>query len=237
MKLISSAAFILAASVAVSSQASAADTADYSQEQIASAFDVAFGVAVTSRYMSRGTALSKGPALQGYIEPSYGIFYAGAWFSTITGDLGGVVSEDDIELDLYLGIRPEFGNLSLDIGYARYLYDQSGDCCGEFYAKATYAFNDTFSAGGEIYFDPNSDATYGVLNGSIALPHDFSFSAAVGTYLDSKSDDVVDWNAGISYTFNDLVTLDGRYHDSNVDPARFVVSISFDTSWSALRSR
>lgn len=238
MKLIRSAAVILAASVAISSQAFAADEAGYSQEQIASAFDVAFGVAVTSRYVSRGATLSDGPALQGYIEPSYGMFYAGVWFSTLDGDRATGNPDDNLEIDLYAGIRPEFGNLSLDFGYARYLYDDSGDDfrSGELYAKATYAFNDTFSAGGEIYFDPKWDTLYGVLNGSVALPYDFTFSAAVGGRLDSDSDDV-DWNAGISYTFNDMLTIDGRYHDSKNYASRFVVSVSFDTSWSALRGR
>lgn len=235
MKVIRNTAIALAATVALSSSAFAADDS-VTQEEIASAFDVAFGVAVTSRYMSRGNVLSTGPAVQGYIEPSYGIFYAGAWFSSLNGTLNGIDPDDDFELDLYLGVRPEFGNLSLDIGYARYLYDASGDCCGELYAKATYAFTDIFSAGGELYFDPEADTTYGVLNAEVGLPYDFTLSAAVGTWLDDSSDNV-DWNVGVSYTFNDLVTIDGRYHDSNFDHGRFVASISLDTSWSALRRK
>src|SRR5690606_37881837 len=124
-----------------------------------------------------------------YIEPSYGIFYAGLWFSTVSG-VGGYTADDDLEYDLYLGVRPEFGNLSLDFGYVRYLYDSSGDdCrCGELYAKATYAFTDMFSAGGEIYYDPKWETTYGVLNAEVSLPYDFAVSAAVGTWLHSGSD-------------------------------------------------
>ena len=235
MKIIRNAAFALAATFAASSSAFAAD-GGYTQEEIASAFDVAFGAAITSRYISRGYDNSDGPAFQGYIEPSYGMFYGGVWFSTIDGDFATGDPDDDIEVDLYLGIRPEFGNLALDFGYTRFVYDSSGDCCGEFHAKATYAFNETFSAGGELYFDPDADVTYGVANASVVLPHDFTFSAAFGGRLDSGSDNI-DWNAGLSYTFNDLVTLDGRYHDSNHSPGRFVVSLSFDTSWSALRKR
>lgn len=232
MKVIRNTAIALAATVALSSSAFAADDS-VTQEEIASAFDVAFGVSVTSRYMSRGNALSTGAALQGYIEPSYGIFYVGAWFSTL-GDWGP--GSDQVELDLYAGIRPEFGNLSLDLGYARYVYDETRDCCGELYAKATYAFTDTFSAGGELYFDPDVDTVYGVANAEVVLPYDFTLSAAVGTWLDDSSDNV-DWNVGVSYTFNDLVTIDGRYHDSNFDHGRFVASISLDTSWSALRRK
>lgn len=235
-KLIRNAAFLAAAAV-LSSPAFAADDIA-TQDEIASKFDVAFGAAITSRYISRGVDLSDGPAFQAYIEPSYGMFYAGVWLSTIDGDLGGVVSADDIEFDVYVGVRPEFGALALDFGYTRYLYDSSGDCCGEFHAKATYTFTEQFSAGGELYYDPDSEAVYGVANAAVVLPYDVTLSGAVGTWLDDSSDDV-DWNVGLSYTFNDTVTLDGRYHDSDnpANAGRFVVSLSFDTSWSALRRK
>ena len=43
---------------------------------IASLFDIAFGVSVTSDYISRGITLSgNDPAIQGYIEPSIGMAY------------------------------------------------------------------------------------------------------------------------------------------------------------------
>ncbi|HRP78935.1 MAG TPA: TorF family putative porin [Aquamicrobium sp.] len=233
--IIRTAAFLAAA--ALSSPALAADDVA-SQEEIASKFDVAFGVALTSRYISRGVDLSDGPALQAYIEPSYGIFYAGVWLSTIDGDLGGVEPGDDIEFDLYVGIRPEFGSLALDFGYTRFVYDSSGDCCGEFHAKATYTFTEQFSAGGELYYDPDSEGLYGVANAAVVLPYDVTLSGAVGAWLDDNNDDI-DWNIGLSYTFNDTVTLDGRYHDSDnpANAGRFVVSLSFDTSWSALRRK
>ncbi len=230
MNIIRNAAIALAATVAFSSSAIAADDIA-TQEEIASAFDVAFGLSLTSRYVSRGLALSDGPALQGYIEPTYGIFYAGAWFSTIGGD-----QVDDVEVDLYVGARPEFGNLSLDFGYVHYLYDESDDS-GELYAKASYAFTDFFSAGGEIYYDHILETTYGAANVEIGLPYDFTLSAAVGKYFEGDDEGNVDWNVGVSYTFNDLVTIDGRYHDSNFDHGRFVASISLDTSWSALRRK
>ncbi len=234
MKLIRHAA-ILAAATVLSSTAFAADDAA-TQEEIASKFDIAFGAAVTSRYISRGADQSDGPAFQAYIEPSYGIFYAGIWASSVDGATVGIDPEDDFEIDFYAGIRPEFGNLALDLGYARYVYSASGDdCrCGEFYAKATYTFTEQFSAGGEIYYDPEWETTYGVVNAAVVLPYDVTLSAAYGEWLTS-GDDRRDWNVGLSYTVADAFTIDGRYHDSNFDHGRFVVSLSVDTSWSALR--
>lgn len=211
-------------------QSFAADTFAPSEEEIASAIDIAFGATITSRYVSRGVDFSDGPALQGYIEASYDLVYAGIWASTVDGP--NVDPADDVEFNLYVGLRPTFGDLTLDFGYVHYLYDDTGSCCGELYAKASYDFTEAFSAGAEIYQDLRFDTTYGALTAAFVLPYDFTVSGAVGTWFDGDHD----WNVGLSYTFADTLTLDGRYHDSNHSPARFVVSLSVDTSWSALRS-
>ena len=219
-----------AAAVAISTGAQAADA---TQEEIASKFDVAFGAAVTTQYVSRGVRQSDGFAVSGYIEPSYDMFYAGVWASNIGPTL---TAPDTVEIDLYAGIRPTFGNLSLDFGYAHYLYDQSGTVGGEIYGKASYAFNDTFTGGVELYQDVWNNATYGAVNAEVALPYDFTLSAALGSNFTTGN---VDWNAGVSYTFADTVTLDLRYHGTNGvdDPAfgdRIVATLSLDTAISKL---
>lgn len=220
MRTIRRIAIALAASTLVSTSAYAAD--EYtSQEEIASAIEVAFGATLTSRYVSRGVAQTTGPAVQAYIEPSYGIFYAGIWASNVSLD------PDKLEYDLYAGIRPEFGALSLDLGYVHYFYDRTGSYSGEWYAKANYAFTEEFSAGGEIYYDHKYDTTYGVLNAELSLPENFSVSGGFGTWFD----DTNDWNVGVSYTFQEKVTFDLRYHDSNHGPAYFIASVSFDGSF------
>lgn len=220
MKLIRTMAVLAASASFAATSAYAADSYA-TQEEISSAIEVAFGATITSRYVSRGVANSDGPALQAYLEPSYGMFYAGVWASTVDLD------PDDVEIDLYVGIRPQFGDLSLDIGYVRYLYDNTGDCCGEIYGKADYAFTDAFSAGVELYFDPENDTTYGVVGAEVGLPYDFTLSGGVGTWFE----DDMDWNVGLSYTFEDMITIDARYHDSDHSPARFVASLSFDSSF------
>ena len=228
MKNFGLAAMLAAAAFALASPARAADDVA-SQQEIASAIDVAFGVAVTSQYVARGIAQSTGPAVQAYIEPSFGIFYVGAWASTVSPSIIG--AGDNIELDLYGGVRPEFGNLSLDLGYVHYLYDGSGSCCGEAYLKASYAFTDNISAGAEIYHNL-TDFSYGEVNASLSgLPWELAASAAVGTDFNGGTN----WNAGLSRTFADMFTVDLRYHDHSAGPALFVATLSFDTSWSALK--
>ena len=56
MKSLRIATLALAASAVLASSALAADEVEVTQEQIASAFDIAFGATLTSRYVSRGVA-------------------------------------------------------------------------------------------------------------------------------------------------------------------------------------
>lgn len=202
-----------------------------SQEAIQSKFDLAFGAAVTSNYIFRGITQSNDkPAFQAYMEASYGLVYAGLWGSSVD-------FEDDNkgELDITVGVRPEFGNLSLDVGYVRYLYSADGDCCGEAFAKADYKINDMFSVGAEVFHDFDAETTYLRGHGSVALPADFELSGGFGAYTQFKQHD---WDVGVSRTFADVATLDLRYHgyDDDVDTThKFAASLSFDTSLSSLR--
>jgi uncharacterized protein (TIGR02001 family) len=221
----------IAALFALFSASTALAADDMSQEAIQSKFDLAFGAAIASNYIFRGVTQSNDkPAFQAYMEASYGMFYAGLWGSTVD-------FEDDNkgELDITVGVRPEFGNLTLDIGYVRYLYTADGDCCGEAFAKADYAINDTFGIGAEVFHDFEAETTYLRGHGSVALPAEFEFSGGIGTYAQFTQ---LDWDAGVSRTFADAVTLDLRYHgyDDDVDTThKFAASLSFDTSLSSLR--
>lgn len=206
------------------------DPAAAAQEKIQNAIDIAFGATITSDYISRGVSNSDGkPAFQAYMEASYGMAYAGLWGSSV--DFG---DDNTAELDLYAGIRPEFGKVTLDIGYARYLYNDDGDCCGEAYVKADYAINDDFSAGGEAFHDFAAQTTYLRAKASYALPQDFSVSGGIGAYTDGSA---TDWDAGVSRSFGESITADLSYHgrDDGVDITHKIgVSLSFDSSISAL---
>ncbi len=198
------------------------------------AFDIAFGAAFTTDYVSRGTSQSAGPAVQGYVEASYGMVYAGVWASSVSPAITG----GNAEIDVYGGIRPEFGDLSLDLGYVHYFYAPGGSCCGELYAKGNYAFTDKFSGGLEFYHDVVLNTNWGAAGVEVSgLPLELTVSGKVGSDFGSLGLGVtkVAWDAGVSRTFADTVTLDLRYHDSNVDPARFVATLSVDSSLSALK--
>jgi uncharacterized protein (TIGR02001 family) len=195
-------------------------------------FALNYGVAVTSNYISDGTTQSNdNPALQGYVEGSYGMFYGGLWSSTVDfgddAELGG----DQVEFDLYAGIRPSFGDLSLDLSYYRYLYDDSGDCCGEFVLIAEYPVADFGAVGAEFDYDPVGDTRWGELAGALTFAEVWEVGGAVGSDFGSEEwgkDDKVAWNAGVTRGLGDFASVDLRYHDSNYDPGTAVLSIFLD---------
>ncbi|HEV7307617.1 TorF family putative porin [Ensifer sp.] len=225
------------ASITCSTSSSAEDKVEIETAPLAaedSLFDVTFGLAFVSDYISEGVSLTENrPALQGYVEATYDIFYAGTWLSNIRTD--GIA---DTEIDLYAGIRPTFGDLSLGFGYTHYYYPKDPTDYGELNATASYAFTERFSAGGSYYHDIFVDTDWLEANASLKdLPFELEASGTLGTDFGSYGFEIHDiaWDLGVSRTFADTMTVDLRYYDSTVDHGRVVLKLSFDTSWSAMR--
>lgn len=239
--------------VTLAAPALAADEGVAEEAATESMFDVAFGASVTSDYISRGiTQTNHNPAVQGYVELDYGIAYASAWASNV--DFAGA---KDTEIDLSVGIRPEFDPFSFDFGYTHFVYaNNASPAYGEFFALIDFAATDDLTLGTDVFFAPDysqagGSALYGEASVEYALPWNFSASAAVGYQAFAASlglPDYLAWNAGISWTWNDTLTVDLRYWDTNLSTAgcaslmapnacdaRVVATLSVDTSWSALR--
>lgn len=188
--------------------------------------EISFGVALTSDYIFRGTSQSGGdPALQGYAEAGLGGLYLGAWGSTVKLD------EDRAELDLYAGYRGAIGELAYDLGYVRYLYDESGDCCGEAYVSLDYAFQGVGTLGTSVLHDPEFDTSWAEIRAGRELSEAWAIDGAIGTdfgTLELGDDDKLAWTVGVTRAIGELAGLDVRYHDSNYDPGRFVATIALD---------
>lgn len=190
---------------------------------LAQGVTVSGGLALTSDYVSSGLTQTDGdPALQGYVEmETAGGFYAGIWASNV--DLGG----DDIEVDLYLGFRNELASgISYDLGYYRYFYDDSGNCCGEIILSMGVPLGDSASLTPRIAWDPEYDG----LNTSLAL--DVSVSDQIG--LMAKIGKVRDgqeyYQVGASYALTDATSMDLSWHDSDVEDSKVVFTLSYDVT-------
>ena len=81
-------------------------------------FDYAFGVKLQSNYMSRGVSQTANrPGATAYAELRYGWLYAGVQPWNVD-----LPTRPTAEVDVYAGIRPVWGPLTLDVGVIGYLY-------------------------------------------------------------------------------------------------------------------
>ncbi|MEZ5870379.1 MAG: TorF family putative porin [Nitratireductor sp.] len=196
-------------------------------EKFSSRIDLSWGVALTSNYVSNGITQSDDkPAAQGYVEISSGIVYTSLWMSSVRlgDDIDGY---DNVEFDLAWGIRPELGPLAFDIGYYRYLYDRTGNCCGEWIATADWKLTDALTVKGGVKYDPASQSRLAKAGFELGFAEKFSVSAE---YQENLVDHVNDWNAGFGYQLSDTLSLDLRYHDSEISDPRYVATLAWDFS-------
>lgn len=92
-----------------------------------------WNLGVTSDYVFRGFSQNKGlPAIQGGVDLTYGIFYAGTWLSNVdfapfaTDPINGDAVKAPVENDWYFGFRPVAkgpgGDYNFDFGVIAYTY-------------------------------------------------------------------------------------------------------------------
>jgi uncharacterized protein (TIGR02001 family) len=218
-------------------------------------FDVAFGAALTSDYISGGVSQTGGkPAVQGYVEANYNIFYIGTWASNV--DFG---VEPDAEIDVYAGIRPEIDRAAFDLGYQHYFYaNDTSPNYGAIVGSAEYYATDAFTIGGDISFSPDYSqmgdyALWFEGTADYALPANFGVSAALAYqyYADSLGlPNYWTWNAGIYWSWEETVTIDLRYVGSDLSRGdcallmsrsacgnRVMATLTVDTAASAFLGR
>jgi len=181
-----------------------------------------WGGTVTSNYISRGvTQTLNRPAFQPWVEVESNGFYGGLWASNVNFGPG---DPDRFEIDIYGGYRWSIENTSFDIGYARYLYDRSGDCCGEAYGLVSHEAG-TLTMFGGVYFGHSgairiNDAHAGI---SVEVMERLSASTTLG-----HGGGVTYANVGVTYAINDNYEVDARVHRSTALGTRAVISASFN---------
>lgn len=162
------------------------------------------------------------------------IGYAGVWVSNV--DFG---DSTDTEYDLYAGVKPVLGPVSLDFGAIRYGYTKDHNNWEYWELKAAGSVPvGPATVGAAFFYSPNTtgpgniDSYYYELNASTAIPDTkFSVSGAVGKQDFEGPGDYTTWNAGVGYAVTDSVGLDFRYIDTDAHEfgklykARFVATV------------
>lgn len=183
-----------------------------------------FNIGGYSEYVFRGySQTDEDPAIQGGVDVGMGMFYAGAWASNV--DFG---DSTDFEFDLYAGVKPAVGAVTLDLGVVYYGYaDQPSGAdydYWEFKAAGSVPAGPA-SLGVAVYYSPEffgntGDAWYYEANAAVSIPDTrFSVSGAIGRQEVDLAGDYTTWNAGVGFAVTDNITLDVRYWDTNVSEA------------------
>ena len=153
----------------------------------------------------------------------------------------------------------EKNKAAFDIGWVQYVYaDDISPTYGEAYVLAEYYATDQLTLGANAYVAPDYSQAGGVagfLEGTVdyALSNGFGVAGGLGYQAFESSlglDDYWTWNAGAYWSWKDTTKIDLRYVDSNLDKpgcaglasahacgARFMATLSFDTSASALAGK
>lgn len=218
-------------------------------------------VALTSDYVFRGISQTQSdPAIQGGMDATTGIFYAGVWGSSLDfGSIGGLAVDSGFELDLYAGVRPVFGPVTFDIGVIGYLYPGSDlDFLGvgdvnywEIKAGASIAPVEGLTIGGALYYSPEftlggGDSLYAELNAAYTINEHIAVSGALGNqsvdtagYFFTPGTDVdsyTTWNLGATLSAHGF-GLDLRYFDASEDIENLVGEVVSDERFVATLRR
>lgn len=180
---------------------------------------ISFNLGAATDYVFRGVSnTDENPQVFGGADVTNGMFYAGVWVSNVDFN-----DSTDAEYDLYVGITPTLGAVSLDLGvlYYGYIDAPSGSDLDyvELQAKATVPVG-PMTLGAGLYYSPDSyahvdTAMYYEVNADYAFNDRVSFSAALGRQTFDGAGDYTTWNAGIGYALTDNIGVDLRYHDTD----------------------
>jgi hypothetical protein len=205
-----------------------------------------YGASLMTEFNIRGISASNHqPAVAAHFEPRYNLRDNLQAYGRVEVDSIFLGNRAEASINLYAGIRPTFGNLTVDYGWWQRVFPgevcvttpaNSGVCLippnlnyGEIFAKPTYQVDKWLSLGGGVYWSPSvlnsgDPATYVQGMAKYILPTLRIGSRSFGSFL---SADVGHWyregtpyasytNWNVGLTFTSkYYALDLRYSDTS----------------------
>jgi uncharacterized protein (TIGR02001 family) len=235
--LIGGAAFAAMTGAAFAADLGASNNTGMKDDVVESArkLGITFNVAGTTDYVFRGISQSREHgAVQGGVDMTYGILYAGVWASSIDfGGTRGGYKGDDAEVDIYAGIKPVLGGINFDLGVIGYLYPGTkviGSSVDvdylELKAGASKTVLKDLTLGATVFFSPEGTGGIGnvwTVEGTASKPiakiRDIELvaGATVGHVAieDDFNTDYTYWNLGLTANWSKL-SFDVRYWDTDL---------------------
>ena len=201
-------------------------------------WQVSFNMGAQSDYIFRGISQTneRPSGFAGVDVTAKGGWYAGAWTSNVDFTPSGDTSTRQ-EVDLYGGWRPTLAGINLDFGYIYYGYlhqpKDTTESYAETYLRGSHAFG-PLSLGGSVYYSPNfpgmaRHAVYAEGNVAYTIGPAWAVSIAMGRqviggaviHADGSRGDFSynTWNAGVTWTLRENLSLDLRYWDTSAHDA------------------
>lgn len=199
---------------------------------------ISYNFGVTTDYVFRGLSQSdQRPAVQAGADLTYRLFYVGIWGSTIDFD-----ANENVEVDIYAGIKPVWGPLTFDFGVIYYAYPGSGSNLDLDYYELKAGVSGSPWKDGTLgftaFWTPEGTGNTGEIwtfEGTLAhvlpkwrditptisgtLGYQFGEDSNAIYTLTYGDDNYLYWNAGISLGFHERFSIDFRYWDTNVSGA------------------
>jgi uncharacterized protein (TIGR02001 family) len=191
-------------------------------------FTTSYNVGAATSYQFRGVNQNVEDDVQvfGGIDVSAGSFYFGTWLSNV--DFG---SDANVEVDLYGGYKPTFGDITLDLGLLAYTYPQESDLLileGKF--AGTYTAKSGVSFTGSTFYSPEygkDGPSYWYWEAAVSAPipnakfgiFSLSANASIGTVSAETSEllpDYNNWKVGLTATSESGWAVDVFYTDTDV---------------------
>jgi uncharacterized protein (TIGR02001 family) len=233
-RLLAGAALLVAAGPALAADLSSGGSLK-DAPAAADAWTVSGYIQGTNDYIFRGLSQTRrDPAVQGGADIGYGWFYAGAFASNVDFDhpVGGVY-DAKAEFDVYAGIKPKVGDVTLDLGFITYNYFYNGATVGlgdptyqELKLGASVTVLKDLALGGTVYWSPDYFGSAGAattVEGTASKPIakiqevDLAASGTVGHTFYDKNSSTLDYtygNLGVTATYK-AFSLDLRWWDTD----------------------
>jgi hypothetical protein len=158
------------------------------------------------------------PVLRGRVEGRAGGFYGGVRGRTLDSQ------PDDARFDLYLGLRPEFGALSVDVAYSR----EFGEAAGALALSVGRPLGPDARLTARVNLNATTETAFTEAGASLSLPRDYRIRGSVSSEFSTRDPDAdprLAINLGATRAITDSMTLNLGYRDANNTPGRAAVSL------------